>query len=290
MLVRSLLLHSAVVVVAADHNFHATASSSQPVFRVFVDPLRGVDTPAASGIAGSEAAPLRTLGAARDRLRRASSMAQPKEVVLHAGNYEALALGPADSGTAEHPIKWTGMPGAVISAGRRLSGQWSAPAAAGQPWMLRVEGLGAGATFNQLFVDGSRAIRARQPDAGGYFRMEAQLDGAYSEAGFVYEGSDLDELAGALHANATAAEAVIFTSWQAARRTVRTVIAANRTLLLESAASIDIDPYANSGSRYYVENFAAVCHTHYFIASPVIIFSPYKSDKSLYTSGLRQRK
>ena len=64
---------------------------------------------------GTEAAPLRTPHAARDRLRLLPP--GPKQVVLHAGNYPPLRLTAADSGTAEHPVRWRGRPGSTLSAG-----------------------------------------------------------------------------------------------------------------------------------------------------------------------------
>ena len=263
---------------------------------------------------GTLQSPLRTLEAARDVIRttrRCSSrcdaaalpsIASMARVYVHHGVHRLaapLALTAEDSWTEWHgtPHAGSGEVGAagetagaaagdgallqpVISGGRRLAGEWHPPKLAGSPWKLQITAPTLDADFHQLFVSGKRAIRAREPEIGGYFRMEAALDGADSEQGFVYEGSDLDGLVAALD-RPTLPEVVVFTSWQAGRRTIRSVNATSRTLLLEHPTPISIDPYANSGSRYYVENFEAACDSpgEWWLGGHTLLWQPRTPDE-----------
>ncbi len=108
---------------------------------------------------------------ALDRLRelRAASPGEPGELVFLDGTHRIsapLVLTPADSGTKEMPFRLVAAPGAkpVISGGRRIEG-FSIDADG--RWHAKVEGP----SFEQLWVDGRRAVRAREPDEG-FIRMK----------------------------------------------------------------------------------------------------------------------
>ena len=80
-----------------------------------------------------------------------------------------LLFMPADSGTPQAPVTWIGEKGAVISGGAPLAGWkdtgkgwWYAPAPRGAD--------GKPVYFEQLWVNGRRANRARLPNAG-YFNV-----------------------------------------------------------------------------------------------------------------------
>lgn len=105
---------------------------------------------------------LKSLAAARDEIRKR----QPKEpvrVVVAEGTYsitEPIAFGLEDSGTAEAPITYEAAPGArpVISGGKSIGkfqvtgdGVWTAQV--DPDWQ-----------FEQLWVNGKRAVRSREPD------------------------------------------------------------------------------------------------------------------------------
>jgi parallel beta-helix repeat protein len=107
----------------------------------------------------SPAGPIKTLAEARDaaRTQRRSGITGPITITVRAGTYfltEELILGPEDSDTiweaahGEHPI---------ISGGRIISG-WTKTS--GAAWTADAPGP----YFRQLFVNGSRATRARTPN------------------------------------------------------------------------------------------------------------------------------
>jgi parallel beta-helix repeat protein len=204
----------------------------------------------------------RSLSAARDAIRehrrRARDPQAPATVVVEPGRYELtepLVLRAEDSWTT-----WTAAPGAtarpVHTGGRALAGTWKPPAKAGAPWTLALPENTP--RFNQLFVSGQRAMRAREPEWGSFFQMKAKLPAPLAGEGFVYRGDDLASLAGA-RLGADGAELVIYDSWKASRRNIRALNTSDSSVVLTAGCSISIEPYANSGSRYYAENFAAAC-------------------------------
>lgn len=78
-----------------------------------------------------------------------------------------LVLTPEDSGTVKGPLRLVAAEGAkpVISGGRVIGG-WQVDDAG--VWHAKVDGP----AFEQLWVNGRRAVRSREPDVG-FFRMKA---------------------------------------------------------------------------------------------------------------------
>lgn len=133
-----------------------------------------VARPTADGTDG----PVATLVRARDivRERRSSGRLEgPVRIVLADGTYELnepLVLTPEDSGTKSSPVTWEGAPGArpVLSGGKVIRG--FEPTEDGI-WKVRLPEVAAGRWyFEQLFVDGRRAVRARTPDHPAYYYMK----------------------------------------------------------------------------------------------------------------------
>ncbi len=109
--------------------------------------------------------PVKSLEQARDSvraLRAKGALKQPVRVVFQSGIYplpEAVTFTSQDSGTKEAPVSYEAAPGAqvVIEGGRRITG-WAA-----EPdgiWQAKA----GGDKFEQLWVDGGRAVRARTPN------------------------------------------------------------------------------------------------------------------------------
>jgi lysophospholipase L1-like esterase len=121
---------------------------------------------------GSAALPVATPQRARDLVRGliTAGLGDAVEVVFAAGIYvmdAPLELRPEDSGTAAFPITWKAATGAtvILSGGKNLTGTWTN--AGDGTWYLDLPGIGLGAgqwNFRQLFVNGSRATRARFPN------------------------------------------------------------------------------------------------------------------------------
>jgi hypothetical protein len=114
--------------------------------------------------------PVASLTGARDALRRLKAqgpIAEPVRVIVAAGQYqltEPLMLAPEDSGTPQAPVSFEAAPGAhpVFSGGRRITGFQPGP---GSLWQVQIPEVAAGRWyFEQLWVNGQRAIRARTPN------------------------------------------------------------------------------------------------------------------------------
>jgi len=114
--------------------------------------------------------PLATLGGARDRIRRLRLIAripEPIHVIIADGRYtlnEPFVLGPEDSGTGQLPVSYEAADGArpVFTGGRAITG--FKPGANGV-WQTQIPNVADGKWyFEQLFVNGRRAVRARTPN------------------------------------------------------------------------------------------------------------------------------
>jgi hypothetical protein len=98
-------------------------------------------------------------------------------VVVSAGDYElkdTLALGPADSNLQIRGVGGADGSWPVLSGGQELTNlQWSKAGGFFPPGVVvaALPSAAEGLAFTQLFVDGSRAVRARHPNAnpGGYY-------------------------------------------------------------------------------------------------------------------------
>ncbi|MCC6588237.1 MAG: right-handed parallel beta-helix repeat-containing protein [Bryobacterales bacterium] len=116
---------------------------------------------------GSQAQPLPSLAAARDKVRqlRASATTGAVTVMVKGGVYrlnETLVLQPQDS-----DVSYVGAPGErpILSGGRVITG-WKK--AAGNLWTASTNRY-----FRQMFVNGRRAQRARTP-TNGFYRIVGQ--------------------------------------------------------------------------------------------------------------------
>jgi len=129
--------------------------------RVFTVAPGGADTNP-----GIPEAPFRTLERARQAVREINrDMTADIPVELTMGTYtltKPFRLGPEDSGTNGHCVVYRALPGAtvVVSGGRRITG-WT-PDAGG-----RYKAPAPPVPFRQLYVNGTRARRARGPAPAG---------------------------------------------------------------------------------------------------------------------------
>lgn len=114
--------------------------------------------------------PLSSLEAARDAVRKLKAegrLTQPVRVVISQGTYplaEPIRFTAGDSGTAQCPISYEAAPGTkpVLTGGRRITGFRKGP---DQLWVANIPEAANGAwRFEQLWVNGRRAVRARSPN------------------------------------------------------------------------------------------------------------------------------
>jgi len=119
--------------------------------------------------------PLASLAGARDairRLKKRGGLKQPVRVLFADGTYfitEPVVFTPEDSGTAETPIVYQAAEGAkpVFHGGRVIRGFEKGRDGV---WSVRIPEVVAGKWyFEQLWINGRRAVRAREPDKFYYY-------------------------------------------------------------------------------------------------------------------------
>jgi hypothetical protein len=121
---------------------------------------------------GTAALPVATPQGAQVRVRSLvqAGLTDAVNVIFAAGTYvmtAPLELRPGDSGTAAFPITWKAATGAevVLSGGRSITSTWTN--GGGGIRFTDLTGVGLDSNqwnFRQLFVNGSRATRARYPN------------------------------------------------------------------------------------------------------------------------------
>ena len=212
-----------------------------------------LEQPNAQGTDG----PLASLEGARNAIRALRSQQgqqSPVRVEIGDGTYALkapLVLGLADSGDRTNPIAYQAASGAhpVFSGGRRVHG-WTR--GANGLWAAFIPGVACGTEyFEQVFIDGRRAQRARAPNSGYYFTRDtfpAQINLA-----FVAASADVEPLRSLSGREFSDATIVVYHSWETSR---------HRPAALDSGDVLTLTnraPWAfSAGQRYQVENIAAL--------------------------------
>ena len=147
-----------------------------------------------------------------------------------------LEFTPADSGaSAAQPVRYRAEPGAevVISGGRRLSG-WQPDSQRPGVWKTRVAGAKAGEEpawrFQQLWVNGQGAIRARTPNDWNFSLLLGVSEGTNAPGDrasgvrhtFTTRPEALAALRGLDEAALRDAQVVVFHKWDTTRETLET--------------------------------------------------------------------
>ena len=192
---------------------------------------------------GTAAAPLRSVSAA---LEKARGLGKGTTILLADGRYEVspgLTLGPEHSG-----LTLAAQPGAhpVLCGGSRISGWTEDPSHPGL-WRVTLPEVRSGAwIFQQLFVDGQRAQRARTPNTD-FFRTTARL-GTNAMIELPFRPGDLSPS----WTNLPHARLVMLMKWTDLQVPIRDVDTTRNVALLPGGPR----PYwmDESHARYWVEN------------------------------------
>ena len=219
--------------------------------------------------------PLASLAGARDAVRKLKDRLQlnaPIHVVFADGTYpltEPVVFKPEDSGSAGVPIIYEAAPDAkpVLSGGRRITGF---RAGGDGLWTAQVPGVTEGKwTFDQLFVNGRRAVRARSPSKF-YFHMAGKVTrGIDPETGkeadlgsraFVARPEDIKPLLALPKDRLNDVVVVAYHSWEASLHHVVSVDGKTGTVILTGKAPWPFMQWEAS-QRYHVENFREALDT-----------------------------
>jgi hypothetical protein len=172
------------------------------------------------------------------RAARSRPSGEPCTIWLRGGTYslaELVVLTPEDSGITIAAYK---RERPVLSGGRRIEG-WKV---AGNLWEAEVKDW----YFRSLFVNGNRAVTARTPNTGRFFRMEeARLSDKPIQ--FKFAKGDIKP-----HwAQEPDAVIVGFEKWTDFRRHIRAFVREDNVVRLSGDGGSHT---RESGARYFVEN------------------------------------
>jgi len=255
---------------------------SAPAADVYVAPM-GKD-----GAAGTAAAPVASLVGARDAVRalKANGVKEPIRVLVQPGRYaisEPLVLEPQDSGTPGAPISYEAAPltpgpspakgeggkdpaaRPVICGGRAISG-WTA--GKDGVWTAQVPDVAAGKWyFEQLFINGRRATRARSPNKFFYYIENVQQEilapaakGPRAKQARQTVRLRADDYAASLAKVAPDelrdVNLVVYHNWDNTRRLIDQLDPASHSLVTTGEGLKPWNPWKRN-SHYIVENFRA---------------------------------
>ena len=205
--------------------------------------------------------PAATLVGARDAIRRSKSAGKPAEatkVVIAEGSYELLhplVLEPQDGGVSYVAAEGTHP---VFTGGRKISG--FQPDGEGN-WVARVPEVADGKWyFEQLWVNGRRAIRARSPNES-YYYVKGRVDAAtgvepknLGVQAFQAEDDDLKQLADLTPAQLHDVNLIAYQAWEVTRLRPASLDLKDATIAFTGAA---VWPFNQWGprQRYHIENF-----------------------------------
>lgn len=219
----------------------------------------------ADDAAGSAKQPLATLDGARQRVRqlRQAKPQEPVDVLFAEGEYaleRPVVFEPADSGSAGAPVTYSAAPGAkpVFTGGRRLP---RFEAGADGVWRARVE---PSFRFEQLTVNGRRAVRARSPNQF-YFYMQAPapygvdpLTGKPADLGrraFAAAQADIAPLAGKSREALSNVVVTVYHSWEVSHARVQAVEPASGRVVVTGSSPWPFFHWGPYLPRYHIENF-----------------------------------
>ncbi len=215
--------------------------------------------------------PVATLERARDIIRESrigGVLREPARVVVADGAYTMTTpfiLAPQDSGSARSSIVYEAAPGArpVFTGGRRITG--FQPDADGT-WKVRVPEVAAGQWhFEQLFVNGHRAVRARSPNQFYFYMLDVQEETLDKSAGqrpararqtVTARPEDLKPLFGLSDPELHDVQMVIYHKWDNTTRFLGRIDDKNATIITTGQGRKPWNAWGK-GDRYHLENFRA---------------------------------
>ena len=215
--------------------------------------------------------PVATLERARDLLRRHKSDAalkEPTRVIVAGGTYTMTApftLSPQDSGTEQFGVTYEAAPGArpIFTGGRTITGfQRDSDGT----WKVLISDVAAGSWyFEQLFVNGRRAVRARSPNKFYYYMLDVEEEVLDKGRGprpvrarqtVTVRPDDARSLLTLGERELRDVQMVIYHKWDNTTRFLDGVSEKDSTILTTGEGRKPWNPWGK-GDRYHTENFKA---------------------------------
>lgn len=218
---------------------------------------------------GTRAKPFATLTRARDAIRQIKqqgTLSEPVRVHVAGGDYfldEPLVLEPIDSGSADHPIVYEAVPGEqpVFSGGRVIGGWQEGESGV---WKTRLDSVAEGKWyFEQLFVNGRRATRARSPNKFYFYMQKVQekklVEGSPRRARRAEQTVWLDDeafqqLASLDPEQLSDAQMIVYHKWDNTRRFIDGLDREKKSLVTIGEGMKSWNPW-RSKTRFHLENY-----------------------------------
>ena len=211
--------------------------------------------------------PLASLACARDmicKLKEGGPLADPIRVIVGGGLYnlsEPFTLTAQDSGTADCPITYEASGDAVFSAGRRLKGF---KRGVGGLWQVQIPEVASGKWyFQQLWVNGRRAVRARTPNKFYHYMQNVKQDkleagqgraGAKMRQTVTARREDIEPLLKLDKTDLNDVVMNIYHKWDNTTRFIDTVDGEANAIITSGRQMKSWNPWRKN-TRYQLENF-----------------------------------
>ncbi|MCX7044803.1 MAG: right-handed parallel beta-helix repeat-containing protein [Candidatus Sumerlaeota bacterium] len=220
---------------------------------------------------GTQAKPFATLERARDAVRELKKAGPLKEAVnvrLAGGVYpmsHEVKFGPEDSGSAACPITYSaeGPEAAVLEGGRRITG-WRQ----GQNglWQASIPEVAAGKWyFEQLFVNGRRATRARTPNKFWFYLQDVRQEPPLPTGGdktkvkqarqtISLRPEDFAAIANLTPADLKDANLIVYHNWDCTRRFIERLDPQQKAIITAGEGMKPWNPWRKN-AQFVVENY-----------------------------------
>jgi len=212
--------------------------------------------------------PLASLIGARDvirRLKASEGLKEPVRVIIEDGQYtldEPFVLTPADSGTKDCPIRYEAQAGAkpFFCGGKVITGFEQQ---ADGTWRVRIPEVAAGKWyFEQLFVNGRRATRARSPNKFYYYMLNVHEElvdknknrGRPARQRLEVRPEDIEVLSSLSEAELRDVLLVAYHKWDNTRRFIDAIDCKAGVLITSGQRMKPWNPLRR-GTRFHLENF-----------------------------------
>jgi len=246
-----------------------------------------------SATAAGTDGPLATLNGARLAARKYAGTGAVN-IIFAGGRYELTApvvFEKEDSGAKNAPVVYMAAPGTkpVISGGRRINGFKQRTDGF---WEARVPGVAEGKWyFEQLWINGHRATRARTPNTG-YLRMAGQAGTGLNPAtgkvedlsrwAIVASPQDFQRISNLTPQELNDVEVTTYSSWETAKHKITALDSADSLIKL-SVDNLWAFTMGNVGSpRYHLENYRGALDApgEWFVGrNGVLLYKPLKGQK-----------
>ena len=241
--------------------------------RIYMDIAGNDSATGVSNAAGAADGPVRTLGRAQQLVRaklaamsNGSQARLPVRVLIGPGTYALSAtqvFNSADSGTYGAPVSFeAATPGTVVISGGLALGTATAPAAATAIAFAAPADAAAVAGASQLYVNGRRAVLARQPNAGAAWFVQrpvvlpTDVAGSEGKEAFAPAATDLAWIDRLSAADKARAVVDVMHSWTSSRHHLASVGAPAGAVRLAPRSLWAYQSFGVS-QRYFIENTVA---------------------------------